>query len=219
MFHTAVLGLLGGIGSGKSTVAAFLSEQGAIVLDADAIAHDLLTDPSIITEVTAAFGRDVMSTNGSVDRAALGSIVFSDISSNKLSVLEEIIHPRVRQVILDELARAKRINHPLVVLDIPLLLESPLLQECHRLLFVDTSRKNRLERVAMRDWDESEFNRREALQASLELKEERADDTVLNNGQPEETRAWIEEFYHRLTNEMVGDSNGQDSQENEEDDL
>ena len=62
MFHTAVLGLLGGIGSGKSTVAALLSEQGAIVLDADAIAHEVLTDPSIITEVTAAFGKDVLST-------------------------------------------------------------------------------------------------------------------------------------------------------------
>ncbi len=218
MMQTTVLGLLGGIGSGKSTVAGFLSDQGAIVLDADAIAHDALADSDIRAELVAALGAGILQANGTIDRDALGAIVFSPSGSTQLSVLQGIIHPRVRQVILEELARAKSINHPLVVLDIPLLLESPLLKECHTLLFIDACRSVRLERVARRGWDESEFTRREALQPSLSMKKERADDTVSNDDNLKETRAWIKDFYHRLTNEMVGDSNGQDSQEKEEDD-
>jgi len=116
---TRVIGLSGGIGSGKSTVAAIFAELGARVIDADAIVHELQAPGSpVLAELSREFGPEILCDDGSLDRAALGDIVFRDPEARKR--LGAIMHPRVGAEMLRRLAAARDEDAPLVVLDIPL---------------------------------------------------------------------------------------------------
>src|ERR1700686_3663176 len=120
-----LIGLTGGIASGKSTVAALLSRRGAVVVDADALAHEgLLPDGLAFDEVVARFGREVLDHTGAVDRGALGDIVFAD--SALRAELERITHPRINTLMQERMGAALDSAAPLVVADIPLLFEREL---------------------------------------------------------------------------------------------
>ncbi|MEW6745762.1 MAG: dephospho-CoA kinase [Planctomycetota bacterium] len=194
-----VVGLLGGIGSGKSTVARELGRLGALVLDADALAREVTALPEVREEISRQFGPAVLDPDGSVNRARLADRVFADEASRR--ALNAIIHPRVRQRIRRALERAGHENPtPVVVLDVPLLLESELnaLVTCR--IFVDTPEATRCERLRReRGWDPQELQRREATQAPLNEKRGRASYVLCNHGSLSELRREVEALWRRLT--------------------
>ena len=118
-----VIGLTGGIGSGKSTVSGFLAELGAVIIDADRVGHKALkSDKDIRYAVEAAFGGEIMTAGGEIDRKKLGNIVFGDL--NCLSRLNQIMHHRMYGMVKAELEEYRRRGVEVVVLEAPLLIEA-----------------------------------------------------------------------------------------------
>ncbi len=118
-----VIGLTGGIGSGKSTVSRFMAELGAVILDADRVGHEALKpDTEVWREVVAAFGRQILTPGGDIDRARLGELVFSNPES--LSRLNRIMHPRIYDMVKTQLEGYRQQGVDVVVLEAPLLVEA-----------------------------------------------------------------------------------------------
>lgn len=186
-----VVGLVGGIGSGKSFVASLLARMaGARVIDADRIVGRLLAEPAVLRKLRRIWGPDAFRKNGSLDRRAASRRVFRDRAERRK--LERLLHPRVRAEILRRLGRIRR---GLVVLDAPLTLETGLERVCDAILFVDAPERVRLERVRRaRGWDGAELRRRERNQTSLRRKRRLADAVVPNRGDVRETRAALRRF-------------------------
>lgn len=172
-----VIGLLGGIGSGKSTVARLFAERGVAVLDADRHAREVVQSPPVVAALVARFGAGILDTTGALDRAALARAAFADEAAT--ADLNALVHPEVRRRLLVELHRSG--NRP-VVLDVPLLLESPLASLVGTWVFVEASDSQREARVAARNWPAGERQRREARQADLAAKRQRADYVLENSG-------------------------------------
>ncbi len=193
-----VIGILGGVASGKSLVATQLAQMGAGVLDADRAGHEVLRMPHIEAAARDRWGDEVFGADGRIDRAKLARIVFSDPPTGppEREYLEELTHPEIAKL-LDRQARAMAGEGVLAaVLDAPLLLESGWDSLCSMLLFVDTPRRLRLARVKRRGWSEEDFVAREGVQKSLDSKRRRADALIDNSGSPEHTQAQIEHFWH-----------------------
>jgi dephospho-CoA kinase len=198
-----VLGLLGGIASGKSEAAGVLAERGAAHLDADRLARAALDAPDVRRALLDRHGRAIAAADSSddpptLDRAALARLVFA--RPDELTHLEALLHPRVRAELERRLASHLAANDvPAVVLDVPLLLESSLLAStCDLLLFVDTPDELRRERAAaLRGWSGDELRRREAHQLPLAQKRARADVVFPNGGSPAELAAAIGRWLDR----------------------
>ena len=176
-----VLGLLGGIGSGKSAVAAELVKQGGCLINADRLGHEALAQPDIKRSVLARFGADIVDPQGAIDRKKLGARVFGDES--ELRALEAIVFPYIGAGIRREIDEAQRRDDVrFVVLDAAVMLESGWNGVCDQLIFVDAPRPLRLERVRrQRGWTEADLQARESLQMPLAEKRSRAD-AVIDNG-------------------------------------
>jgi len=172
-----VIGLLGGIGSGKSTVARLLAERGLTVLDADRHAREAVRAPAVLGALVARFGPGILDSSGTLDRAALARTAFADEAST--AALNAIVHPEVRRRLMDE--RAACGDRP-VVLDVPLLLESPLASLVGTWVYVEAKEGLREARIATRGWPAGERRRREARQADLQAKRRRADYVLENSG-------------------------------------
>jgi dephospho-CoA kinase len=175
-----IIGILGGVGSGKSTVAAEFAKLGCKVIDADKIAHELLGRKAVKDKIAAAFGRDALEAKGQIDRRKLAAMVFTD--ADKLSVLNGIIHPlvirRVEQLI-ERYNRPKKVKA--IVLDMPLLVEIGWAGRCDRLIFVNCRQKIRAERAKKLGFDKNQHKIRENFQISLDKKMDLADNTIENN--------------------------------------
>jgi len=118
-----VIGLTGGIGSGKSTVSQFLAELGAVIIDADKVGHEVFKpDTPLWREVVAAFGKEILTPNGDIDREKLGEIVFGNL--NSLARLNQIMHPRIYDMVKAQLEEYHRQGIEVVVLEAPLLIEA-----------------------------------------------------------------------------------------------
>lgn len=179
----AVIGLTGGIGSGKSRVAAILGVRGAHVIDADAVGHQVLAEPDVIDRIEERFGAAVIGLvegERRVDRRALGRIVFADARSRH--ELESIVHPVMRNRFEATIERAEAAGEAsLIVLDAAILFEAGWALLCDKVIFVNAGAAVRLERVARtRGWTERELESREAAQWALPRKREAAD-WVINN--------------------------------------
>jgi dephospho-CoA kinase len=176
-----IIGILGGLGSGKSTVAAEFAKLGCAVIDADKIAHELLDKKTIKKAIVASFGKAVLDKEGKIDRKALADIVFTD--ADKLSTLNRIIHPSVlrrAEQLIRRIKGQKRVKA--IVLDMPLLVEVGWAKRCDRLVFVDCQRKLRAERSKkMGFFDKNQHKIRENFQISLDKKVNIADNTINNN--------------------------------------
>lgn len=198
MRKSLTLGLLGGIGSGKSTVAALLGRLGAVVLDADQYVRELLQDPEVRREMLTAFGENVFHPDGRVDKTRLADRIFTHESDRKS--INAIIHPRVRKRIKEELTALRGgASKKIIVLDIPLLLGSELESLCDLLVMVRSSETSRLERVrSVRGWDKGELKRREACQATIKEKETAAHAAIDNDGTIKELEDKIISFYENL---------------------
>jgi dephospho-CoA kinase len=186
---TRIVGVLGGIGSGKSTVARLLAADGGVRIDADREAHAVLALPEVRAELARLFGPEVLGPDGAVDRKALARRVFASEEDRKR--LEALTHPRIRDRIRRALDAALARGVPRVVLDVPLLVENEaqhgLLSRCHELWFVDASLESRDARARRsRGWPAGEVERRERTQTPLSEKRTLADVVISNEGTPEE---------------------------------
>ena len=175
-----IIGILGGIGSGKSTAAAEFAKLGCKVIDADKIAHELLDEPSVKEKVVGLFGRSILNPEGKIDREKLAEVVFAD--ADKLSLINEIIHPLVLQragELIKQYDCQKQVKA--IVLDMPLLVEVGWDKRCDKLIFVDCEQKLRLDRAKKLGFDKNQVKIRENFQISLDNKANLADNTIENN--------------------------------------
>lgn len=184
-----IIGLTGGIGSGKSAVADFFREHGVPVIDTDEIARQQV-EPGMpaLVEIAAAFGPDIIAADGQLDRSALGRMVFAD--PRKREQLEAILHPRIRAASLEQM---HRLDAPFCIWVVPLLLETGLDGDVDRVLVVDVPVTLQMQRVMTRDGlPEAEVQRILAAQTSREQRLARADDVVENAGTREALRGQLE---------------------------
>lgn len=179
-----VIGLVGGIGSGKSSVAAELARQGrGIVIDSDKEAKAALDRPEVRDQLVSWWGPGVLGKDGRVDRGQVADIVFR--RPEERARLEALVHPMVRATRAQAIERARSAGAALAIIDAPLLFEAGVDRECDLIVYVDAPLRARVGRVkATRGWDAAELERREKAQLPLEEKRERSDDVVVNDGEP-----------------------------------
>lgn len=192
-----IVGLTGGIGSGKSTVAAEFARLGAHVVDADAIAASLLSPGGAgVAAVIEAFGPQVSAEDGGINRQALGSLVFS--APDQLAVLEEILHPLIAKA-----SRAELMSLPegtVGVYDVPLLTEKQLQDQFDVVVVVEAPFETRIARLADREMDRAESERRMAAQATDAERREIAHVIVDNRGDLNQLRTAVAELWENLHN-------------------
>jgi len=193
-----VIGLVGGIGSGKSAAARLIAERGGVVVDADRIGHELLREPAVKEQVRRRWGSGVFGTDGEVDRGKLAEAVFSGTGESVPGVeaLNEIVHPELVRRVEEAVARARgQGGTSWIVVDAALLLEWALERVCDVVVFVDAPEAERRRRVARaRGWSPEEVARREGCQLSLEDKRTRSQRVLQNSGSCEALIAAVEEL-------------------------
>lgn len=192
-----LVGLTGGIGSGKSTVSARLAARGAVILDADAITRDVQKPGSpVLIELAERFGPEVLATDGSLQRQALADIVFTDPEA--LKTLNAIVHPAVGREMNRRMIE-QRTTTNVVILDIPLLTENPR-EGLQGRIVVDVPVETQVERlVKHRGFDEADARARIARQASRDERLATADFVVDNSGSPEDLEPQIDRLWNWLT--------------------
>ena len=197
-----LVGLTGGIGSGKSTVARMLEERGAVVFDADLLAREAV-EPGTPSHaaVLERFGADVLAPGGALDREALASIVFADPSARR--DLEQIVHPEVRRLFAEG-SEAYRDTDRIVVFSAPLLVESGMHTAFEILVVVSALVATQIERLMrQRGMSEAAIRARIDAQASLEDKAAVADFLVDNEGTLAELESQVERLWHDLSARTV----------------
>jgi dephospho-CoA kinase len=193
-----VIGLLGGVASGKSTVAAEFGRLGCAVIDADKISHKILDKEDVSAKIVSVFGAGMLDPAGRLDRKKLGDTVFAD--AEKLSALTNMIHPVVlarSEQLIEQYNAQDEIKA--IVLDMPLLVEVGWEKRCDKLIFVDCSRRKRLDRAKKTGvFDERQLKIRENLQMPLDRKAEVADNTIDNNSGLSELARQVADIFSRL---------------------
>jgi dephospho-CoA kinase len=194
-----VVGLTGGIASGKSTVSHIFRSLGAQVIDADILAREVVEPGKPAwQDIVNAFGRDILLPDGSIDRKKLGAIVFQN--PTKREVLNQIVHPRVfeeEKRLYQELRR--QYPEALIIVDAALLIESGSYQRFHKLIVVYVDEQTQLRRLMLRDGISAEEAwARIRSQMPLSEKVKYADYIIDNRGSLEETRRQVEEVYKKL---------------------
>jgi dephospho-CoA kinase len=180
-----VVGLVGGIGSGKSTVAEEFRRRGGHLIAADPLGHAALREPAIRAAVVRRWGPEVLGADGEIDRKALAGVVFSDAASRK--ELEALVFPWIEDRVREEVHAADADpSVRFLLLDAAVMLEAGWNNACDWLVYVHVPRTVRLERLAARrGWSESELEARERAQMPLTEKAARADFQIDNSGPPE----------------------------------
>jgi dephospho-CoA kinase len=193
-----LIGLTGNIASGKSEVARMLAERGATLIDADVLAREAVEpDTQALKDIVKRWGKDVLKSDGSLDRGSLRQIVFSD--QNELDALNRIVHPGVTRLRDREIAKARERGDQLVVCVIPLLFERNLVEEFEAIVLVDAPRPLRLERlVRTRGLDETDAMNMIVSQMPAELKRARADYVIENNGSLEDLERDVDVLWSSL---------------------
>ena len=191
------VGLTGGVASGKSTVAGMLTDLGAVVIDADAIAREVVAAGTPgLAAVVAEFGEELLTPDGELDRPAMGSLVFHDESARRR--LEAIVHPLVFERYAEQEAAAP--EGALVVHDIPLLVESGRASEFDAVVVVDVPRELQVERMLRdRGWSLVDAEARIAAQATREQRLAVATHVIENTGTLDELRARVAAVHAALT--------------------
>jgi dephospho-CoA kinase len=177
-----ILGLVGGIASGKSVVAECFRDLGAVVLDADKAGHDVLRESDIIPQLRQRWGDRILESGGQVSRREVARIIFAPGADAEREFLEKISHPRIERQLKRELARIQASSSPprVVVIDAALLFEGGWDKMCDKIVFVDAPRDARLERAVRRGWSAEQFAAREAAQLPLDEKRTRSHILIRN---------------------------------------
>jgi len=194
-----LIGLTGGIASGKSTVSRLLVKHGALLVDADQVARDIVEQGQpALKEITSFFGQAILHEDGSLNRAALGAIVFSD--KDKLAKLESITHPAIRKRMLSTIERYKEENpNAIIVADVPLIYETNQMHLYEAIVVVYVPRDIQIERLAVRnDITQDVAASRVDIQMDIEHKKALADYVIDNSGSLEQTEKQVIEFIQRL---------------------
>ena len=195
-----VIGLTGGIGSGKSTVAELFADLGVPVIDTDIIAHELVTPgQTALKEITTLFGNEILNTDGSLNRKALRELVFN--SEKKRQQLEAILHPRIREQVQRRLD-ALSVAYCIVV--IPLLLETGQQDQVQRILVVDTPETIQIKRSMKRDDTHEEgIKKIIAAQVDRQTRLAAADEIIHNEGSIEQLKQQVQ-VLHSLYTKLAG---------------
>ncbi|MDT3425200.1 dephospho-CoA kinase [Paenibacillus forsythiae] len=194
-----IIGLTGGIASGKSTVSAILIRKGARLVDADAIAREvMLPGHEVLAAVAAYFGKEILLPDGTLNRPKLGDIVFHDPEA--LKALNGLTHPAIRREIRQRmLAMEQETPERLIIADIPLLFESGLEDMFERILVVYAPREAQLERLKKRNGlTQDQAEARLDSQMDIELKRAKADYVIDNSGDLADTERQIAVLWDRL---------------------
>lgn len=196
--NTVIIGLTGGIGSGKSEAAKALIEQGAVHVDADAISRTLTSaGGEALPAIREAFGDAVFNADGTLNRRALGGIVFKDDAARHM--LEGILHPRVQRVTMDMIDAARSEGAEAVLLDVPLLFETGMDALCDETWVIYADLETRIIRVMARDGlGREEVEARIDAQMSDDERAERATRVIYNHQTLEKFRAEVVQYYKQL---------------------
>ena len=205
-----VIGIVGGVASGKSLVAQQLHELGATVVSGDEIGHEVLRDPQVVEEIRDTWGPNVIGSDGTVHRSALAQRVFgSDLgAAEQLERLEQMTHPRIERRIRERIEEIEKTERQVVVLDAAIMVKSGWDALCDLIVFVEVPLSERRRRVADRGWDASQLERRERAQTDNLAKRVLADFVIDNGGSPEDTYAQVQAFWNSLSHERGAESSG-----------
>jgi len=198
--HLPVLGLLGGVASGKSYVANLLAKHGAAVLDADRAGHQVLEQDEVKATLRQRWGDRVFTPTGEVNRKAVGEIVFND--PTELKFLEAVTHPRIGCLLQEQIELLLQQGAPAAVLDAPVMLKAGWDAMCDAIWFVDAPRPTRLQRALQRGWTEAQFDAREAAQESLDEKRRKATVVIDNAGDSEATAAAVARHWRQFLDQV-----------------
>ena len=223
-----VIGITGGIASGKSFVARCFERLGCQRIDADEISHEVLREEEVIAAVRGHWGPTVFNEDGQVDRKRLGQIVFEnsalvDTDSNRtgrstvdsmdqLTKLESILHPRVCVRVIEQIEKLRQQNKknlvlcPAIVLDAPVMFKTELADRCDEVVFVDSPETIRQQRAAERGWAVDELRRRESRQLSVAEKKRRSTAIINNSGNADETRRQVQNLMSQWSLAELGDT-------------
>lgn len=197
-----VVGIIGGVASGKSEVSKQFVRRGAARIDADELAHWLLNVPEIQSKIIERFGPMILDRSKNVDRKKMAALVFGDdeLSRKRRSDLELILHPAIRMSTEQRLnALRSQVELPMIVLDAPLLIEANWQALCNEIVFVETPLALRQELAQNRGWSTDEHNKREAAQRSIPEKRVAATQVILNDGSVDELHAKVDQLFDQLT--------------------
>lgn len=190
-----IIGLTGGIASGKSTVSNFFKELGVKVIDADIVAREISERKATIDEICNIFGRDILDENGRIVREKLRERVFQD--KRLVQKLNSIIHPQVIEYFKER--KDENREDELLIFDVPLLYEAKMDTLCDKVIVVGVDRKKQIERVIQRDGSSEEVARNIiANQMLLDDKIKRADIVIMNDGTLEELKGKVLKVYKEL---------------------
>ena len=193
-----IIGLAGGIGSGKSFIAGLFGELGCGVIDSDAQVRQVYQDPAVLATIRGWWGDSVIDSSGKADRRAIATKVFNNPAERQR--LESLIHPRV-DVLRQDRMKEFAIDPKIVafVWDTPLLFEAGLNSRCDAVIFIESPFDQRLRRVTeSRGWDQSELQRREKLQWPLDRKREISDDVLQNTADAGDARRQVRDVLLRI---------------------
>ena len=207
-----VIGLTGGLGTGKSTVAKIFQELGATVLDADVIAHRVMEPRRLAwRKIVELFGREVLNEDETINRRRLGLLVFAN--EDKRKQLEGVVHPQVLRDIKHDVARLRRVRGvPVVVVDVPLLIEAGAQDLADVLVVVTAPAEVQRERLRKKfGWTQDQLSRRIAAQLPLPAKVAVADHVIDNGDGVEATRTQVKQLWQRLKARRVRRSSNRSS--------
>ncbi|MDD2426815.1 MAG: dephospho-CoA kinase [Eubacteriales bacterium] len=189
-----VIGITGGIGTGKTTVASIVKAVGIPVLDADQISHELTDKPSpTLDKIFAVFGEDLKNEAGTLDRSKMADLVFQN--KRALDQLESIVHEDVMNFIISELNQARRTKTRVIALDVPIPVKHGFLDQSDLVWVVTCSREKRIQRLMRRGLSQEDAERRLAVQMTDEEYQAIADYVIDNNGS-------LEELYQKVRSRL-----------------
>lgn len=198
---TVIIGIVGGVASGKSLVSSQLEQLGAVVLNADRIGHEVLREPEVTQTLCARWGDQVLDNEGNIDRPAVARIVFAPTpeARQELAFLEQVTHPKIEQSLRERTAElVARAEVKAVVLDAALLLEAGWDAICEKIVFVEVPVELRQQRALLRGMSAEDFTAREAAQQSVENKRKKSGFLVDNSGSQEQTFSQVQAFWDSL---------------------
>lgn len=193
-----IIGLIGGIGAGKTTLSHEMAEHGGLVINADVHAREAIEDDDVKQQLREVFGDEVITSDGEVNRGRLADLIFENQRNRQ--IVESLVHPKVAARRQKMIAQAQADpDVKFIVLDVPLLFEVRLNEQCDHVVFVDTSRERRLQRLSdRRGWTDSELERREKNQMPLDRKREMADHVIDNNASEADAQRQVRDVLARI---------------------
>lgn len=200
-----VLGIVGGVASGKSAVAQEFARLGAVVLDGDQIGHEVLRDPEVIAAFRERWGEEVLGPNGQILRSQVARRVFgADAKAEReREFLNSVTHPRIHDRLHDRLNELRAEQVEVAIIDAALLYETGWSQLCDGMVFVEVPRELRLQRAAARGWSAEDFAAREASQWPVEEKRDRATWVIDNAGTLDQIAAQADQVWRQIQTEMA----------------